>query len=416
MQLTSMQYLPRTLEKTVRSASKAYKVIMVSGLRQVGKSTMLRHLCSSDRQYVTLDDPTAAGAASSAPALFFRRFRAPHLIDEIQLAPQLFPALKMTVDDSDDKGQFWITGSQRLALMSSVSDKLPGRLVSFDLLPMSIYERNGLGLQQRPFIPSADLLDSLSPLPSQNSAQTWKIIWQGAWPDVLNKEAQDREWFFRSMLDFYIGKDVMVLNGIQNRLQFMKFMKALALTSGKELNMSSLGEIAEISQPTVRRWLSIAEASGLIYLIRPYYANIKKQLVKTPKVIMADTGLIAFLLSLKSPEEMAEHMNSGAFFETFCIMEILKSWVHNGEIPDFYYYRDSQGVEVDLLIKYKGTYWPVEIKSTEEPGRKHSKWIEKFQKINSEAGIPVGLGSVVAMNRDTYPITDSVIAHSIWAI
>lgn len=406
-------YLTRTLEPIIAKASSLFKVVMVSGVRQVGKSTLLKHLCeSSNRSYCTLDRDFELSTATQSPELFFNSHPAPCFIDEIQLAPSLFSALKATVDESAAKGQYWISGSQKLSLMHGVSDKLPGRLMNFDLMPMSIYERLGFGLEQKPFFPSLACFDQ-RPIPNMNSSDLWEMIYRGGWPEAIQiSDNQQREWFFESLVDLYISKDVQQICNVDDKGSFGKFLTALAIRSGQELALNALSQLASVSLPTIHRWLGIAQACGIIYLLPAFDKNVGKQLVKRPKLYMVDTGLIAHLLRIKSAQAMSEHSNAGNFFETFVVMEILKSWVHNGHRPDFFYYRDSKGMEIDLLIRENDTFYPIEIKQTAYPDSHMTKWIRKFETM----GLNTGYSSVICTIDKPRGLAPKTIAQSIWSI
>ena len=409
--MTDTDYKPRTLEKVILKASERFKVVMVSGMRQVGKSTVLQHL-SHNRMSVSVDDIDHLVFAKSRPLDFLKRYRAPALIDEIQLVPELFPALKITVDQTKEKGQYWITGSQRLALMNGVSDCLPGRLLPLELLPFSIYERDGLGLDQLPYLPNEEILFEKPTLKHRTAEQTWKIIFQGAWPDVIEDDEQFRTWFFKTLVDLYLAKDVRDYSGVGKTLEFQKFLKAVAIRSGQELKINVLASDVGVSVPTLKRWLSIALATGLIFYLPAFSSNINKQLVKSPKIFMIDTGLIAYLLGIQSPMEMAQHPNAGSFFETFVISEIYKSWIHNGLTPDFYFLREQNGMEIDLLIHHKNQYHAVECKTTVNPSFRSAKWIDKFK----EWKIPTGMSSVISMVDEPFALSENVITDSIWEI
>ena len=402
-----MPYLHRTIEPVIKKASDRFKVVMLSGLRQVGKSTVLKQIADSSRQYLTLDNTAQRLMAKEDPASFFKRTPTPAIIDEIQLASELFYPLKEAVDLNENKGQYWLSGSQRLHLMSQVSEALPGRLVNFDLWPLSVYERMGLGLEQKPFLPA-----NTGTLPHLSEKETWEIIFQGAWPEVLHNDSDERQWFFDSLIDLYLSKDVVALTGVEKTLEFRKFLRALAARTGQELRIQVLAQMCDVGMPTIKRWLSIAEASGLIYLLPPYSGNINKQIVKSPKVYLADTGLAAALLGISSAQEMQQHNFNGQFFETFVITEILKSYCHNGKKPDFFFYRDSTGMEIDLLIHSNGCYYPVEIKAKSTPDIHDCKWIRALQKTS----IPTGTASVIAMPQSVYNLAPDIAVQSVWDI
>ena len=402
-----MTYLRRTLEPVIEKASEHFKVVMLSGLRQVGKSTLLKMIAGENRRYITLDNTAQRLMANEDPSSFFEHNQAPAIVDEIHLTPSLFRPLKEKVDAQNDKGQYWLSGSQRLHLMHQVSDALPGRLIAFDLYPLSVYERLGLGLEQKPFVPG-----HVGTLPKFDTSETWEMIFQGAWAEVLNLDHTERQWFFDSLIDLYLSRDVAALTGVEKTLEFRKFLKALAARTGQELRIQILAQMCDVGMPTIKRWLSIAEASGLIYLLPPYSGNINKQIVKSPKVYLADTGLAAALLGISSAQEMQQHSFNGQFFETFVITEILKSYCHNGKKPDFFFHRDSTGMEIDLLIHSNGCYYPVEIKAKSTPDIHDCKWIRALQKTS----IPTGTASVIAMPQSVYNLAPDIVVQSVWDI
>ena len=403
-----MKYLHRTIENVLPKQSAFYKGVMISGMRQVGKSTLLKQI-GEQRRYLTLNNSRLLRMAKEAPEEFLVLNPPPVTIEEVQWAPELFPALKAAFDETEDRGLVWLAGSQRLSLWSQVADKLPGRVASFDLMPFSIYERQGLGLSQKPYIPSINLPRLLKP---KTVSETWDVIYQGAWPDVLRADNDTREIFYDQLIKLYIANDVVQLNSIEKRLEFQKFLTVLATRSGQELNYSDLSKDCGINLPTVKAWLSIVEASGLVFLLPPFYENIEKRLVKSPKMYFVDTGLVCFLLDIQSSEELSRYYNRGAIFETFVISEILKSWVHNAKRPSFYFYRDFEKSEVDLLIHDSGVYYPIEIKSSVTVSSKKLTGLEAFKKNVKNSA----MASVISMTPEPYVMEGQVINHSIWDI
>lgn len=403
-----MKYLHRTIENVLPKQSAFYKGVMLSGMRQVGKSTLLKQI-GEQRRYLTLNNSRLLRMAKEAPEEFLVLNPPPVTIDEVQWAPELFPALKAAFDETEDRGLVWLSGSQRLSLWSQVADKLPGRVASFDLMPFSIYERQGLGLSQKTYIPSLNLPRLLKP---KTVSETWDTIFQGAWPDVLRADNDNREIFYDQLINLYIANDVVQLNSIEKRLEFQKFLAVLATRSGQELNYSGLSKDCGINLPTVKAWLSIVEASGLVFLLPPFYENIEKRLVKSPKMYFVDTGLVCFLLDIQSSEELSRYYNRGAIFETFVISEILKSWVHNAKSPSFYFYRDFEKSEVDLLIHDSGVYYPIEIKSSVTVSSKKLTGLEAFKKNVKNSA----MASVISMTPEPYVMEGQVINHSIWDI
>lgn len=403
-------YLRRTVERAIPSLCKNFKVLLVTGMRQVGKRTLLQQLSESERQYITLDNFEDFELASHAPSAFFKQHALPLTIDEIQRVPSLFRQVKAEVDKSTETGKVWISGSQRFSLMKNVGDSLAGRLFEVHLMPLSIYEREGKGLLQTPYLPSNELKTHLD---VKSSIETWKIIWQGAWPKLLDMSAKERTQFFEAFVQTFLERDIRTLGNIEKLVDFRKFMMALAMRTGQELRINKFCEIARVSEPTVKRWLSVAEASGLIYLLRPFSTNATKTLTKSPKVYFCDTGLAAFLCGFSTPEEMHRDMNAGAFFETFVITEILKSWRHNGLEPDLYFYRNlKKQSEIDLLIHANGLYHPIEIKMSEQPNFAMTRHFDELKDLQ----INVGQGAVICNCPNYRYLKDDVIAHNLWQI
>lgn len=403
-----MKYLHRTIENALPKLSTTFKGIMLSGMRQVGKSTLLKQM-GGEHHYLTLNNNRLLRMAKEAPQEFFHFNKPPLTIDEIQWAPELFPALKGLLDETDDRGVVWLSGSQRLSLWAQVADKLPGRVAAVDLMPFSIYERQGLGLEQKPYLPTLKLPRRLPP---KNVQQTWSTVFQGAWPDVLDADNETRQIFYNQLINLYIANDVVQLNSIEKRLDFQKFLAVLASRSGQELNYADIAKECGINMPTLKAWISIVESSGLIFLLPPFFENIEKRLVKSPKVYFVDTGLICFLLDIQSPEELSRYYNRGAIFETFVISEILKSWVHNARKPSFYFYRDFEKTEVDLLIHSAGVYHPIEIKSSASVSPKKFSGLESFKKNVKNSA----LGAVISMTDEPYMEAPDIINHSLWDI
>ena len=294
--------------------------------------------------------------------------------------------------------------------MKGVGDSLAGRVFELHLMPLSIYEREGKGELQQPYLPSATPSGNLTQCATE---KLWEIIWQGAWPALMGKSAKEREQYFEAFISTFLERDIKTLGNVDKLREFRKFILALALRTGQELRLNKLAEMTGVTELTVRRWLSVAEASGLVYLLPPFSSNTSKTLTKSPKVYFTDTGLAAYLCKFSTPQEMQKDTNAGAFFETFVITEILKSWRHNGLEPDFYYYRDAKKqTEIDLIIHRKGLYHPIEIKMTSHP---KIDMIKHFSELSS-MGVSVGMGAVICNCETQRFLADNVVAHSIWQI
>lgn len=404
-----MIYKHRTLETEILKASERFKAVMVSGMRQVGKSTMLQNLCAENRTYVTLDDIQASELATNARNVFFKQYPAPILVDEIQRVPELCLEVKVLVDSSDKRGQVWLTGSQRFAMMKNVSESQAGRLACFELLPMSLYERQDKAFEQRPYLPAGDL--KRGALVPQTPEETWRTIWQGSWPEVIDDTPKNRNVFFQSLLQTYIERDV-IQTGIRNLKDYRKFLTILASRIGQEFQLNAVAAEVGVAVQTAKQWLSVAESSGLVYLLPPFFENVGKTVIKRSKLFFTDTGFAAWLCNIPSVEALSRAYNSGSFFENFVIIELLKSWIHNGEQPHFYFYRDTRFNEIDLLIFDGVEYHPVEIKTTESP---QAGMVKAFDNIKG-SHVKRGSGALICLTKEPRYLTSDVIAHSIWDI
>ena len=404
-----MPYQHRTLERILEKASLRFKVLLLTGMRQVGKSTLLLQLAGK-RTSVTLDDFRPLETARRMRDVFFQQYRPPILIDEIQRAPELCLEIKALVDREQAPGLVWLTGSKRFSLMRSISESLAGRMADFELLPFSLYERQGLAFEQKPWLPSGSL--ERGALESCSAEETWRIIWQGSWPEVIGMDADERDWFYNGLMHSYLERDVHLCAGVAKLEDFRRFLGVLVSRIGQEFQIGKAASETGIALQTARDWLSIAEASGIIYLLPPFSENIGKILIKKPKLYFADTGLAAWLADMTSPAALQSSYLNGAFFENFVIMELRKSWVHNGRRASFFFYRDSAFNEVDLLIKEGAEYFPVEIKMSEHPDASMAK---AFRLIRG-GSFTRGPGAVICLAKSPCFLTPDVTAHSIWDI
>jgi len=400
-------YRKRTICNFFNEASKHFKVILMCGIRQVGKTTCLKNISDENRKYLSFDDPKILALAKNEPELFFERFAPPLFIDEIQYAPQIFPYIKMLVDNSDKTGQIWLSGSQQYSMMKNVSESLAGRVAVVDMHGFSIYEQDDKALLQKPFLPSKS---PNSVLNKKSSVETFEIIWKGAFPHIVNS---DVSWklFYSSYIKTYLERDVRQIINIVDETAFFRFMSVVAARTAQPLNISDIAKDADIAPKTAEKWLSVLQASGVVYLLKPYFSNVSKRFVKQPKLYFTDTGLCAYLTEWTSPQTLETGAMSGAFFETFVISEILKSYHHNGEYPNLYYYRDSNKVEIDLLISQNGLLYPIEVKKTANPKIEDIKAFDTLGKIAK-----LGYGTLICLVKENIPLTDSANAISIWEI
>ena len=352
-------YRSRSLEDKLLSASSQFPVLLLAGPRQVGKTTLLRHLAGDERRYVSLDDPAARELATEDPALFLQSWPAPLLVDEVQYAPQLLPHIKMAVDDARTPGAYWLTGSQQFHLMRDVSETLAGRLALVNLLGFSLREIEGRRLRAAPYLPTPDRLAGHESIELQS---LYKHIWLGSYPALLTGQVSDPDLFYSSYVSTYLQRDVRDLTQVGDLSAFTRFLRAVAARTGQLLNLSELARDVGISQPTAKAWLSVLEASFQVVLLQPWHSNLTKRLVKTPKLYMLDTGLASWLTRWSSPETLCAGAMAGPMLETWVVAEVIKSWWHRMAAPPIYHYRDHDKREVDLLFDVDGALWPTEIR------------------------------------------------------
>ncbi len=402
-------YISRTLESFV--ASSRFPVLMLSGARQVGKTTFLRHLSEPDRTYVTLDDPLVQSLAKEDPALFMQRYPPPVLIDEIQYAPELLPHIKIAVDRDRSPGQFWLTGSQQFHLMKGVSESLAGRVGIVQLYGLSRRER--IGNDSPPFLPISDAIQNrLQTGDTLGLKELYRLIWRGDFPAIALDDQMDWNLFYSSYLQTYLQRDIRDLARVGDELSFLRFLRAAAARTAQMLNFSDLARDADVAPNTAKTWLSILQASGIIYLLEPYYTNFTKRLVRSPKFYFLDTGLCAYLTEWSSPETLEAGAMSGPILESWIVSELLKSYRHNGHMPPFYYYRDRDGKEIDLLILRDGTIYPLEIKKTASPNKNHVQNFRVLKKLS----MPIGPGGVICLSEHLLPLTETAMSIPVSAL
>ncbi|AAO90306.2 ATP-binding protein [Coxiella burnetii] len=404
-------YLSRTLEPIIQKASRQFPVVMVTGARQVGKTTFLRHLAGKKRNYVTLDDPTLLALAKEEPKLFLERFKPPVLIDEIQYAPELLPHIKINVDNNRIAGQYWLTGSQPFHLMRGVSESLAGRVGILNLLGLSQWEIQKLPNFDLPFLPGDKSIGKkLTKMEPASLEAVYKRIWYGSFPAIALNVNADKDLFFSSYVQTYLQRDVRDLAQVGNESSFLRFLKVTAARTGQLLNLADIARDTDISPNTAKHWLSILQTSGIIYLLEPYHNNLNKRLIKTPKLYYIDTGLCSYLTRWSDYKTLEAGAMSGAILETFVVMEILKSYWHNGLQAPLYFYRDKDKKEIDLLIVKNQKIYPIEIKKTASPKReilKDFKVLDSFKENVSHGAVVCLVDTLIPLDRyvDAVPIT-----------
>ncbi len=387
-------YIKRHAEKTVRELSRMFGAVLVAGPRQVGKTTMLEKL-TDGMHYATLDDPILQASAEEESGTFFKDNPPPVFVDEIQKAPALFVQIKMLLDRERKKGQFFMCGSQQFKMMKGVSESLAGRIGLVTLLGFSLRESHGIEFDL-PFLPTEEYFAQRKPHTANISYdEVWNTIHRGSMPELHNNPDFNWQMFYGAYVRTYIDRDVRELSEIGDTVKFTKFMVAAAASTGQLLNLSSLARDVGISQPTAERWLSILVASNIVYLLQPYSNNIAKRAIKTPKLYFLDTGLAAYLTRWNTPDVLKNGAMAGAFFESFVVSEIVKSYYNKGilELP-LYFYRDKDMNEIDLLIEENGILYPIEIKKHADPQKKD---MEAFDLLDKIPGVNRGSGGVVCL-------------------
>lgn len=395
------EYVARAIEEPLLRAAEQFPVLLLTGPRQVGKTTVLRHLREEGRRYATLDDPGLRALAREDPALFLQRFPPPVLIDEVQYAPELFSHIKIAVDEARRPGDFWLTGSQQFQMMQGLTESLAGRVAILRLLGFSRREAEGRSISVPPFLPTPENLEERSESAGQGDLRSlFRLIWRGAFPALLAGPVEDRDLFLGSYLQTYLQRDVRDLAQVGDQESFLRFVRACAARTAQMLNLSDLARDVDISVKTARSWLSILEASFQVFLLRPYESNVTKRLVKTPKLYFLDTGLAAYLTEWSSPETLASGAMAGAMLETFVLAEILKSYWHRLREPRLYYYRDRDRKEVDFLFVQDGNLYPVEVKLAASVKR---RWGEGFEVLRR---FPEALaaGAVLCLAPSSVPL------------
>jgi predicted AAA+ superfamily ATPase len=403
-------YIHRDLEKIVLQANQAFSVVLVTGPRQVGKTTLLKKLAEKSRRYVTLDNPMARDEAKRDPSLFLQRHPPPVLIDEIQYAPELFPYVKMYADTHKNKGDFWMTGSQLFHLMKNVSESLAGRVGIVNMLGLSNaeihhytstpYETNPSALQQR-----------IKNATSLQLKEMYRQIFMGSMPALYETE-QDLEFYFSSYVNTYLQRDVQDLTQVGDLLAFLRFMTSCAARTGQMLNYAAIANDVGISAPTAKKWLSILVTSGIVVLVEPYFNNRLKRIIKSPVMYFVDTGLCAYLSRWSDSETLEVSSMAGAFFETWVVSEIVKSYYNAGKRPPIYYYRDTDNKEIDLIIEQNNTLYPIEIKKSSNP---KGDSIKHF-KVLEQTGKKIGTGNVICLCDQLYPIDRNNYLVPAWVI
>jgi predicted AAA+ superfamily ATPase len=389
------------MEETFLRVSDQFKVVLVTGPRQVGKTTMMKKMMEGGaRKYVTLDDMVARGLAKNDPETFIQTYSPPVFIDEVQYAPELFSYIKMQVDDRQQKGDYWLSGSQVFRLMRGVRESLAGRVGLLDLFPLSqneIYNHKPCKPLRMDF---DDLKERARNIPDATPVDIFTRVYNGGMPQVIAEGLDNRDRFYESYVRTYLERDVRDLSGDIDVLKFHRFMVAVSARTAQLVNFKAIADDAEIDQATVKNWLNILETLGLIFYLHPYSNNLLKRTIKSPKLYFYDSGLVAYLARWSSVETLMNGAQAGALLENFVVSEVAKACYNSGVQPYLYYFRDKDNKEIDLLWEENGTLYPLEIKKTSSPDGRLTKVFHLLEK----SGRLVGKGGIVCLYHDFLPL------------
>lgn len=410
--------ISRTIKKAVLKAIKTKPVVLITGARQVGKSTLcgdIKKECGYE--YVTLDNLRERETAIRDPELFLSLHKAPLIIDEVQYAPKLLDVIESIVnrikfEDGNNKGMYILTGSQAYNLMENVSESLAGRVAIIEMSPFSLREIRGL--DENPFVIDPFINQERSRDNKLSVDELYKQIVKGFYPELYDNSEMESDTFYSDYVKTYIERDVSQIINLNDKLKFQRFMEVLASLTGEEFVANNLAKIIGVSLPTIESWLSVLVAGNIVYLLEPYSENSTlKRVIKRPKLYFADTGLACYLARLDNAEVLRNSIFSGRFVETFIVNEIIKSHKNNNQKTDFYYYRDADQKEIDLIMIESGTLHFVECKSGISYTKKD---VSAFYTLKKSSKYKIGASGIVCSTDTIYSIDDDIYAIPIGAI
>ncbi len=398
-----MQYIKRELERKFLHMSSFFKVVLVTGARQVGKTTMLKHLAQGqERTYVSLDNAMARTLAQTDPVLFFQTYKPPIIIDEVQKAPVLFEQIKVMCEDSEENGRFWLTGSQQYSMMKEVRETLAGRIAILELFSLSQREKNEKDFADELDFSFSALRERQKQVPKNDVVAVFEDIWRGGMPQVLHADAEQRQEYYNSYVDTYLMRDVTEGGGITDSVRFGKFLTACAALVSERVSYKTLADTAEISQPTAKEWLRLLQGLGIVYLLKPYSNNELKRLAKVPKMYFCDTGLCAYLSRWLTRDTLMSGAANGHYFENYVVSELLKNYAYAKTKANMMYYRDANANEIDLFVETDNMIHPFEIKKSANPDRRKVKKYELLDKTTQQRGN----GGIICMCEEVIPIDE----------
>ena len=400
-----MKYYRRSIEQVINEYKEQFPILLLTGPRQVGKSTLFKELFQSEYKYFSLDDPILKEQLINDPRLFLKNNPEKLIIDEIQYAPSIFPYLKMKVDENREDGMYLMTGSQAFVLMKNVSETLAGRVGILELQGISLREQFNIEFN-KPFIPNEEYISEREKNMTEYT-DLWQRIHRGYMPELVFNDKKKWEFFYSSYVQTYIERDVRDLINISDESKFLKFMISLASRSGELLNYGAVANEVGVSNETVKRWVSVLRTSRIIYLMESYFNNHLKRVIKTPKIYFMDVGLLAYLTKWPTPETLANGAKAGNIFETFVVSEIIKSYLNAGIInPPVYFYRDKDKKEIDLIVEEAEKIYPIEIKMSASPDKEMAK---NFSVLKGKIDKEIGTGIIICQYDNKVYLSEDIL-------
>lgn len=398
-----MEYIKRELERKFMSMNSVFKAVMVTGARQVGKTTMLKKLAEKEnRTIVSMDHARERELAKSDPKLFFQIYKPPILIDEVQKAPELFEIIKIMCDESEQYGLFWLIGSESKKMLKEARDSMAGRVCILKMYSLSQREKLGL-CDVGVFEPDYGRLSARQTyFPENNIINVYEHIWHGGMPGTVNMNNEQLQAYYESYIDTYLMRDAVDDNGISDTDGFRKALRACASFAGNLLNYSDIASAANVTVATAKEWVKILQAMGIIFLLEPFFNNELKRLIKTPKLYFCDTGLCAYLSMWTSRDTLMNGAASGHYFENYIVGELLRTYAYSPDKVNLTFYRDTNQKEIDLVIEKEGKLHPIEIKRTSNPEKKTIRSFHLLEKNSME----VANGGIVCMTDKVFPIDE----------
>ncbi len=396
-------YLNRIAEQNFLKIDKLFPVVLVCGPRQVGKTTMLKHLSQNEnRTYVSLDDLDARTLALNDPKLFFQKYKTPILIDEVQFAPNLFTYIKIMVDNNQQMGEFWLTGSQSYNIMKNVSESLAGRIGIMNMYSFTHKELLNI-IENAPTKFDLDSLLEKRDYPKFEISDVFNYIYDGGMPRIVDIGVEGRSAYFSSYINSYLIKDVMELGKVSDVVKFSRFLTACASQISQIVNYANLAMASGISQPTAKEWLDVLQGMGIVYLVQPYFNNALKRLTKTPKLYFYDTGLCSYLAKIPSSETLQISSFAGAYFENYVMNQLVIKYQLISNSPNIYFYRDIDQNEVDIILESFDGITPLEVKLSANPNKRD---VDKF-KILTKLGKTILCGGIICLIDSVYPVNEN---------